>query len=245
MQNEDQLIVSKRRFLKQMGYGALLALSGSQSALAAARHMSSTPHPKKAPIHTHTASKSHLSPPKARVRSVLHTHPIHHPNPHAIRSSLSEPHTPLAYLSHKTIALHNINTGDKLHLTYFERGRYIDEALQEINYLFRDYHNGAVHPIDPLLLDQLYEINRHLDINKPFHVISGYRSPLTNALMHEQRAGVAKHSLHMEGRAIDIRVEGPQLSAIRNVALAMQRGGVGYYPSGNFVHIDTGDVRTW
>lgn len=244
MQNEDQLLLSKRRFLKQIGCGALLAVSGSQSVLAAARHIA-TSSSKKASTHTHTIGKSHLPQPKARVHSVLHTTPIRHPTVHSVSPSLSEQPSFLGRLSHKAIALHNINTGDKLHLTYFERGHYIAEALQEISYLFRDYHNGAIHPIDPLLLDQLYEINRHLEISKPFHVISGYRSPLTNALMHEQRAGVAKHSLHMEGRAIDIRVEGTPLSAIRNVALAMQRGGVGYYPAGNFVHIDTGDVRTW
>ena len=154
-------------------------------------------------------------------------------------------HSHHAGLTHKAIALHNINTGDKLNLTYFEQGRYIKDALQEINYLFRDYHTGAVHPVDPLLLDQLYDLKQHLDVNKPFHVISGYRSPFTNAHLRDQSSGVAKHSLHMEGRAIDIRIEGLATKSIRNAALAMRRGGVGYYPSADFVHLDTGEYRVW
>lgn len=146
---------------------------------------------------------------------------------------------------HKALALHNINTGDKLKLTYFERGRYIKEALHEINYLFRDNHTGDVHPIDPLLLDQLYDLKQSLAINKAIAVVSGYRSPFTNAHLRNQSRGVAKHSLHMEGRAIDIRVEGLAIKTIRNAALAMRRGGVGYYAQAGFVHLDTGEVRTW
>lgn len=149
------------------------------------------------------------------------------------------------YPEHKMLALENLHTGDSLKLTYFEQGRYIKDALQEINYLLRDYHTDDIHPIDPSLVDQLYDLKQTLGISKPIHVISGYRSPDTNAHLRKQSHRVAKHSLHMQGRAIDIRIEGVATKTIRNAALAMGRGGVGYYPYANFVHLDTGEVRTW
>lgn len=145
----------------------------------------------------------------------------------------------------KMISLQNPNTGDRLRLTYFERGLYIEDALQEIDYVLRDYHTGDIHPIDPALLDQLHELKLRLGISRPFNVISGYRSPETNANLRRHSDGVAKNSLHMQGRAIDIRLDGYHASTIRDAALSMQRGGVGYYSASNFVHLDTGDVRTW
>lgn len=145
----------------------------------------------------------------------------------------------------KMIALQNPHTGDKLRLTYFERGLYIEDALQEIDYVLRDYHTGAVHPIDPALLDQLYELKLRLGVSRPFNVISGYRSPETNANLRRHSDGVARHSLHMQGRAVDIRLDGMSARHIRDAALSMGRGGVGYYSASNFVHIDTGDIRTW
>jgi uncharacterized protein YcbK (DUF882 family) len=147
--------------------------------------------------------------------------------------------------THKTIALHNPSTGDQLALTYFEQGRYIKEALRDINYLLRDYHSGDVHPIDPMLVDQLYDLKQLLGIRRPIQVISGYRSPATNHQLRRQSQRVAKHSLHMEGRAIDIRIEGMSTRVLKNAALAMQRGGVGYYHREDFVHLDTGDIRAW
>lgn len=145
----------------------------------------------------------------------------------------------------KMIALQNPHTGDKLRLTYFERGLYIEDALQEIDYVLRDYHTGAIHPIDPALLDQLYELKLRLGVSRPFNIISGYRSPETNANLRRHSDGVARNSLHMQGRAVDIRLDGMSARHIRDAALSMGRGGVGYYPASNFVHIDTGDVRTW
>jgi len=146
---------------------------------------------------------------------------------------------------HKELAFQNTNTGDKLKLTYFEKGSYLKDALQEISYLFRDFHTGDVHPIDTALLDQLYDLKTLLGVKKPFHIISGFRSPFTNANLRKRSHAVAKNSLHMQGRAIDIRVEGLQAKAIRNAAIAMRRGGVGYYPRADFVHLDTGNFRTW
>ncbi|MDP2903152.1 MAG: DUF882 domain-containing protein [Methylovulum sp.] len=273
--DEDCTAPSKRRFLKQMACGSLLAISGSSMASAAVRHIyQSNTHHKKEALHNSRASHPHKAAPAhgshtSHPHKTATAHNSHSSHPHktttARNSHSSHPHKTvtahnshasdlhgttdinkhLAGFTHKAIALHNINTGDKLNLTYFEQGRYVKGALQEINYLFRDYHIGAVHPVDPLLIDQLYDLKQHLDVNKPFHLISGYRSPFTNANMHNQRSGVAKHSLHMEGRAIDIRIEGLDTKTIRNAALAMRRGGVGYYPSANFVHLDTGEVRAW
>lgn len=148
-------------------------------------------------------------------------------------------------LSSKTLALQHVHTGEKLKLTYFEQGHYIDEALQEINYLLRDYHNDDVHPIDPALLDQLYDLKLMLRINQPFYLSSGYRSPDTNAALRYMCRCTARHSLHMQGRAVDFHVKGVATRKLRNAALAMHRGGVGYYKRAGFIHLDTGDFRSW
>lgn len=147
--------------------------------------------------------------------------------------------------SHKSLAFQNTHTGDKLKLTYFEKGRYIQGALREINFVLRDFRTGDVYPIDIELLDQLHDLKLALGVNRPFHIISGYRSPYTNAQLHDQSSGVANNSLHMQGRAIDIRLEGFDTRRIRNAALVMRRGGVGYYAESDFVHLDTGKFRTW
>lgn len=146
---------------------------------------------------------------------------------------------------HKTLLLKHAHTGDKIKLTYFEKGRYLKDALHEVNLLFRDHRNGNVHPIDVTLLDQLYDIKQLLGVNRPIQVVCGYRSPFTNAIMHEQNSGVASNSLHMQGRAVDIRIEGCHTRQIRNAALALRQGGVGYYEKSDFVHLDTGKFRAW
>ena len=146
---------------------------------------------------------------------------------------------------HRTLSFEHTHTGEKLKLTYFERGNYIENALHEINYLLRDFRTDEVHSIDTALLDQLFDLKQALGFNKPFHILSGYRSPFTNAQLRKHSRGVAEHSFHLQGRAIDIRVEGISSKTIRNAALAMAQGGVGYYPRNNFVHLDTGRYRTW
>jgi uncharacterized protein YcbK (DUF882 family) len=148
-------------------------------------------------------------------------------------------------LSQRSVALQNPWTGDKLDLTYYEQGRYLEDALQEISVVLRDHHTGDVHPIDPALLDQLHDIKQMLGLDKPFNIVCGYRSPLTNAMLHAENAGVASNSFHIHGRAIDIRLERYDLGRLHNAALAMHRGGVGYYPKANFLHLDTGNVRNW
>jgi uncharacterized protein YcbK (DUF882 family) len=153
--------------------------------------------------------------------------------------------TPSRNLFPRELTFKNTHTGEKVSLTYFEQGQYVTEALQEIDRLFRDHRTGDVYPIDPNLLNVLYKLQETLDVNRPFHIISGYRSPWSNNEMHSHRQGVAKNSLHMQGKAVDIRIEGVDTRIIRDVAVSLQQGGVGYYPSSNFVHVDTGLVRYW
>ena len=127
-------------------------------------------------------------------------------------------------------------------------GEYQPEALKEINHILRDFRANEIKPIDPGLLDLLHELGGTLETDQPFHIISGYRSPHTNAMLRArggEHTGVASSSLHMVGKAIDIRVPGVKLDHLRGAARSLKLGGVGYYPSSNFVHVDTGRVRAW
>jgi uncharacterized protein YcbK (DUF882 family) len=145
----------------------------------------------------------------------------------------------------RALSFANLHTGEKLSVEYWANGRYEPDALSAINHVLRDYRNGEEHVIDPKLLDLLHVLHRRLDSAKPFSVISGYRSPSTNATMHEHSAGVASHSLHMQGMAIDIRLEDRALKDLHTAAHDMRLGGVGYYPELDFVHVDVGRVRYW
>jgi uncharacterized protein YcbK (DUF882 family) len=117
--------------------------------------------------------------------------------------------------------------------------------MDALNHFLRDHRTGDAHPIDPTLFDQLYALQHQMEATAPFHVISGYRAPQTNQMLHAHSDGVARRSLHMDGRAIDIRLPGRDLANLHKAALAMQAGGVGYYPSSDFIHLDTGRVRQW
>ncbi|MBC8443853.1 MAG: DUF882 domain-containing protein [Deltaproteobacteria bacterium] len=141
----------------------------------------------------------------------------------------------------------NSRTDEKLYVTYCAKNRYIPEALEEIDYILRDYRTGEIKPIDPALLNYLYAISRSLKLTAkhPFHIISGYRSPKTNARLRRRNRGVAKNSYHTKGKAIDIRLARYRTSTLRRAAARLQMGGVGYYPRSHFVHIDTGKVRSW
>jgi len=145
----------------------------------------------------------------------------------------------------RRLALHNLHTGEDLEAVYWRNGSYREPALQAINRVLRDHRTGDVHPIDPELLDLITRLHHELDGDAPYHVISGYRSPATNARLRAASSGVAKRSLHMEGRAIDIRLPGCRLAHLRRTAIELRAGGVGYYPASDFVHVDTGRVRTW
>lgn len=147
----------------------------------------------------------------------------------------------------RKLAFDNLHTGERLTLEYWAEGAYVPEALTSINHLLRDFRTGDVHVIEPRLLDLLNVLQTKLETTSPFSVISGYRSPTTNAALRaeHEHSGVASKSLHMQGMAIDIRVAGRSLEAVHKTALALQAGGVGYYPQSDFVHVDVGRVRTW
>lgn len=145
----------------------------------------------------------------------------------------------------RRLFLHNLHTGDTVKTVYWENGRYVDEALGEARHALRDWRNGQQHDMDPGLFDMFHELSTRLETDRPFQIISGYRSPATNARLHAKSSGVASKSLHMRGMATDFRVEGVQLAHLRKAALSLGRGGVGYYPVSNFVHVDTGRVRQW
>jgi uncharacterized protein YcbK (DUF882 family) len=134
---------------------------------------------------------------------------------------------------------------ERLRTTYWADGGYVPNALTDINFILRDFRANEIKAIDLRLLDLLHRLNASLETSQPFHVISGYRTAATNAMLRGASAGVALHSLHIDGMAIDIRVPGHDLAVLRRAALALRGGGVGYYPQSDFVHVDVGRVRTW
>jgi uncharacterized protein YcbK (DUF882 family) len=145
----------------------------------------------------------------------------------------------------KRVALYNLHTNERLELEYARGGDYVADSLSAIQVLLRDYRNGDQHPIDPKLMDYLYDVARTLGVDPVFSVISGYRSPQTNEQLRERSDGVARHSLHLEGRAIDVRLNGVSCLDLATKAREMNRGGVGFYQRSDFVHLDTGAYRTW
>jgi uncharacterized protein YcbK (DUF882 family) len=148
----------------------------------------------------------------------------------------------------RALSFVHTHTREKLSVVYTAAGAYVPDALMRIDRTLRDHYTGDVHRIDTALLDLLHELAHTLGTSEPFHVISGYRSLATNAMLRARSraaTGVARRSLHMDGRAIDIRVPRVRLTDLRDAALDLARGGVGYYPNSNFVHVDTGRVRRW
>ncbi len=145
----------------------------------------------------------------------------------------------------RALAMNNLNTGEILETCYFDGKRYINDELQRLNEFCRDHRRNEVHPMDRRLFDQISQIQKLIGTEAEVIVISGYRSPATNASLRNGSSRVAKKSMHMEGKAIDFRLDGVKLSTVRDAALSLKAGGVGYYPGSNFVHIDTGAVRSW
>jgi uncharacterized protein YcbK (DUF882 family) len=146
----------------------------------------------------------------------------------------------------RTLSLVHTHTNERIALTYAVAGSYRSEALAALNRFLRDHYSGDIGTIDPALFDQLYQLQRLFGESRPFEVISGYRCPTTNARLRATRGGgVASRSLHLEGRAIDIRAPGVPLSDLRDAAISLRAGGVGFYSSSQFVHLDTGRVRRW
>jgi uncharacterized protein YcbK (DUF882 family) len=143
------------------------------------------------------------------------------------------------------LAFYNTHTGERLKTVYWVQGNYISDSLGEIDHILRDHRTNEVLNIDTRLLDLLFALRNELDTSQPFHIISGYRSPQTNAFLHAHSFGVAENSLHLVGKAIDIRTPGRSLTLLRNAAATLKGGGVGYYPKSDFVHVDIGRVRYW
>jgi uncharacterized protein YcbK (DUF882 family) len=145
----------------------------------------------------------------------------------------------------RSLAFLHTHTGEALSVTYFRGGAYVPDALAQVAKTLRDFRSGEVHDIDPVLLDTLFELQAQTGHDKPWQIISAYRSPATNAKLAAKSSGVATHSMHMLGRAIDVRVSSVPTKRLRDLALAMRRGGVGYYRDSDFLHLDTGRVRSW
>jgi uncharacterized protein YcbK (DUF882 family) len=156
------------------------------------------------------------------------------------RSLLGAPNTAV-----KQIALTNLHTGEKLTVEYFRDGAYVPDALSRLEGVLRDFRNGEKHAIDPKLMDYLVDVAAQIGVPPAFSVISGFRSPETNERLHERSSGVSQHSLHMQGRAIDVRMGGVDCEDLAAHAEELKRGGVGFYRASNFVHLDTGAFRTW
>lgn len=160
------------------------------------------------------------------------------------------PRRSLAYLadhptSDRFLSFFNTVTKESLDVVYWSKGKYVRDALADIDFLMRDQRLGEVKPIDTSLLNLLYSIRLKLNCSQPFHVISGYRSPQTNRMLRKKGAGAAKNSFHMYGKAVDIRMPECRTSVLRRTAMNLKSGGVGYYPRSNFVHLDVGPVRYW
>lgn len=148
----------------------------------------------------------------------------------------------------RVLAFNHTHTRERISLVYAVDGQYVPDALSSLNRFLRDHYSGTVGQMDPQLFDLLHGVRRALGGQSlgAFEVISGYRCPETNDHLRNSRGGgVAKRSLHMEGKAIDVRLPGVPLAELRDAALSLQAGGVGYYPREQFVHIDTGRVRHW
>ena len=145
----------------------------------------------------------------------------------------------------RVLRLQNLHTGESLKATYWAEGRYIAEELTALNRVLRDHRSNETYAMDQHLFDMLYLLQQQLASNGTYHVISGYRSPQTNAMLNSKSSGVARRSLHMQGRAIDIRLPGVELKHLRQAALDLKAGGVGYYPRSGFIHVDTGRTRFW
>jgi len=147
----------------------------------------------------------------------------------------------------RELSFYHTHTGKRLNVVYAREGRYVPSALEEINNFLFDFRTGDAAEMDPELLDLIYDVREALGSNGAYQVVSAYRSPKTNEMLRGKsgKSGVAKKSQHLLGKAIDVRLEGVKTAKLRDQAIAMKRGGVGYYEASDFVHMDTGRVRRW
>ena len=149
------------------------------------------------------------------------------------------------FLPEKALSFYNTHTGEDLKAVFWSDGAYLPQTLNEINHILRDHRTGEEKEIDTGLFELLFDLSQKLQSREPFHIISGYRSPQTNSTLNAASSGVARNSLHIKGMAIDVRLPGHELKTLKRAALDLRGGGVGYYPSSDFVHVDVGRVRYW
>ncbi len=147
--------------------------------------------------------------------------------------------------SPRAVTLHNIHTGERGTCVFANGGRYLADGLAKADRLLRDHRTGDVHAMAPELLDLLHDLALGLDVEPAFEIVSGYRSPRTNAALRRAGRGVARKSYHMQGMAADVRLVGVDLTRLHRQAVALGQGGVGLYSGPGFIHVDTGPVRTW
>lgn len=145
----------------------------------------------------------------------------------------------------RKLGFYNIHTREREHGNYWIDGFYQDDTLQNFSHVLRDHRQNLAVPMDNRLYELLYQLNRTLNVTEEYHVISGYRSPQTNQMLASKSNAVAKKSYHMRGMAIDIAIPDVKLSHLREAAISLKLGGVGYYPKSGFIHVDTGPVRLW
>lgn len=152
---------------------------------------------------------------------------------------------PEPLLPDRSLSFYNTHTGESASVEYCHSGCFVSSSLEKINHILRDHRTGEMKDIDVRLLDLLNALSSKISTEEPFHVISGYRSPQTNASLRANGGGVAENSLHLLGKAVDFRVPGFKLRKLYRAAVALRSGGVGIYPASDFVHVDIGRVRTW
>ena len=145
----------------------------------------------------------------------------------------------------RQLSFYHTHTKQSLDVVYYQNGEYVESSLDEINRFLKDFRTGDIAEMDPGLLDILYDVRNELDSDGTYEVISAYRSPKTNEMLRGKSGGVARKSQHLLGNAIDVRLRGVPTEDLRDTALEMKRGGVGFYKQSDFVHMDTGRVRRW
>ncbi len=187
-------------------------------------------------------SKAHISEINIKRRRLLQGIALSVPG---FMLSAYSPASLAAFSKQRALSFHHLHTNEKLTVKYFADNRFLPDALGTINQFLRDFRTGDQHPIDSRLLDILYWVQKTTGSNGIYEVISGYRSPETNDFLRNNNKGVAKRSLHMQGKAIDIRLTDVDTKLLQKAAIKLQAGGVGYYQDSNFVHLDTGQFRTW
>ena len=163
----------------------------------------------------------------------------------ALAAGLLAPIDQAFSVDERQLSFYHTHTQKTLEITYSMGGAYVDSALLEINEFLADFRTGDAIEMDPELLDLIFDVRESLGSDAAFEVISAYRSPKTNEMLRQSSGGVAKKSQHLLGKAIDVRLRGVPTNELRDAALALQGGGVGYYEKSDFVHIDTGRVRRW